>query len=70
MQPYLPEVFIQRALTSHLHMRGLQVREEVSFGGSRFHAVAFWDGKVIGYEVKLSSWNRAIKQAKVYKLRC
>jgi hypothetical protein len=70
MQPYFPEVFVQRALAAHLHMRGHQVREEVLFGSSRFDIISFDGAKVCGFEVKLSSWSRAIRQARIYKLCC
>jgi len=70
MRQYLPEVFVQRALTAHLHVQGYQVREEVPFGNSRFDALAFGGDKVLGFEVKLHSWSRAFKQAQTYKLCC
>jgi hypothetical protein len=70
MQQLVPEVFLQRAYATHLHMLGLQVREEVRFGGSRFDIVAFNGSKVLGFEVKLSSWNKALRQARIYKLCC
>lgn len=70
MQNYLPEVFLQRALAAHLHIQGYQVREEVLFGNSRFDIVASKGSKIIGFEVKLSSWKRAMKQTKIYRLCC
>ena len=70
MHSHVPEVFLQRAYATHLQMLGLQVREEVRFGDSRFDIVAFTGSKVLGFEVKLSSWNKAIRQARVYKLCC
>lgn len=70
MNSYFPEIFFRRALATHLHMQGFQVREEVLFGNSRFDIVAFADGKILGFEVKISSWSRAIAQSKIYKLCC
>lgn len=70
MQHYLPEVFLQRALAAHLHMQGYQVREEVLFGNSRFDVVASKGNRILGFEVKLSSWKRAMKQTKIYRLCC
>jgi hypothetical protein len=70
MRQYLPEVFLHRALTAHLHMRGYQVREEVPFGNVRFDTIAFDGSRVVGYEVKINSWAKALKQALVYKLCC
>jgi hypothetical protein len=70
MPQSLPEVFVHRALTAHLYARGYQVREELRFGSARFDTIAFTDGKVLGYEVKLTSWTRALRQVQVYKLCC
>lgn len=70
MSSYFPEVFFRRALATHLHTQGFQVREEVLFGNSRFDIVAYAGGKILGFEVKISSWSRAIEQSRIYKLCC
>jgi hypothetical protein len=70
MQYYLPERFLQRALATHLSAQGLRVREEVPFGLQRFDAIAFDGSSVLGFEVKNSSWKRALAQLNVYKLCC
>ena len=70
MATQLPEIFIQRALVTHLRAQGFQVREEVLFGSSRLDAVAYNGEKIVGFEVKLSSWARALEQTRIYKLCC
>jgi hypothetical protein len=51
-------------------MLGYQVREEVCFGNFRLDIVAFKDSRVLGFEVKLHSWGRALQQVQIYKLCC
>jgi len=70
MLSYFPEVFVQRALATHLYSRGYQVREEVLFGSSRFDIIALTGTRVVGYEVKMGSWSRAMNQADIYQLCC
>ena len=65
-----PEVFYQRAVLTHLSLRGFSVREEVAYGRKRFDALAYDGIYLLGIEVKCRDWKRAIRQARYQKLCC
>ncbi len=70
MQRYCPEIFLQRALLTHMYASGWKVREEVRFGVKYFDVVAF-DGRAVhGFEVKIKPSQRALQQALIYQLAC
>jgi hypothetical protein len=68
--PLLPEAVLQELLYRHLVGLGYKAEIEVFFGGKRFDIVSWRDDELIGYEVKVANWRRAIEQLRIYQLFC
>ena len=70
MYQFYQESDLFKPVSDHFKKHGYIVRCEVSIGFCRADIVAFKNDEVVGVELKVSDWKKAIVQAKNYQLGC
>lgn len=70
MYQFCQESELLKPVSEYLKTLGYSIRYEIRIGFCRADIVAFKEEEVVGIELKLSDWKKAIVQAKNYQLGC
>lgn len=70
MYPFYQELELVKPVSNYFMHKNYKVRYEVRIGYCRADIVAFKKDVVVGVELKIRDWKKAIVQAKNYQLGC